>query len=233
MRAAIRLLFAVVVSAFAIAGGIARADDLPQITVTGEGTVSVAPDTATLRAGVITEAKTAQDAGHANAGAMSALMTAVKDAGIPAGDVKTFGYTIRPVYDNGRPARERIVGFQASNSVLLTVRDLSKVGSLIDRLVAAGANDLGGVDFIVSDSSKALDPAREQALADARRKAELYAKAAGVKLGSPLMISEQTGEPPPIYPMRMRAAGAPPQTPIATGEQSLHVFVTVSYELLR
>ena len=213
--------------------GAAGAIDLPQITVTGEGTVSVAPDSANLRAGVITDAKTAQDAGSVNAAAMSAVMTVIKDAGIAAKDVQTFRYAIRPVYDGGRPVRERIIGFQASNSVIVTIRELDKIGSLIDRLVGAGANDMGGVEFTVSDGSKALDAARSEAIADARRKAEVFAKAAGVKIGAPLTITEQSSGLARPYPVMMRASGAPPETPIASGEQSLHVTVAVSFELLR
>ena len=234
MHTVIRVSLALAVAAAsALSGDAARADDVRQITVSGEGTVSIAPDSAYLRAGVITEGKTAKDAGDANAKAMASVMAAIKEAGIADKDVQTSRYSIRPVYEGGRPVRERITGFQAANSVLLTLRDLDKIGGLIDRVIAAGANDMGGVEFVVSDSSKALDPARAEAMADARRKAEAFAKAAGVKVGAPLTIHEQSTAPPRYYPMMLRAAPAPADTPVASGEQSLRVTVTVSFELLR
>ena len=90
-----------------------------------------------------------------------------------------------------QPARRAITGYRASNRVTVRLRDVTKVASTIDMLVGAGANDIGGINFMVSQASKLLDDAREQAVADARRKAEIYAKAAGVTLGAPLSISEE------------------------------------------
>ena len=109
------------------------------------------------------------------------------------------------------PAR-RLPGYRASNRVTIRVRDVTKVASVIDVLVGAGANDIGGINFMVSQASKLLDDAREQAIADARRKAEIYAKAAGVTLGEPIAISEE-GAPAPVcsaarWPAPMAAAAA-------------------------
>ena len=106
-----------------------------------------------------------------------------------------------------RPAPPAIVGYRASNRVTVRLRDVTKVANVIDTLVGAGANDIGGINFTVSQASKLLDEAREKAVADARRKAEIYAKAAGVTLGAPLSISEE-GAPVPVYRGKMAAAMA-------------------------
>jgi uncharacterized protein YggE len=109
------------------------------------------------------------------------------------------------------------------------VRDVTKVANVIDTLVGAGANEIGGINFMVSQASKLLDEAREQAVADARRKAEIYAKAAGVTLGAPLGISEE-GSPGPV-PFRKMAAGMAVSAPVAQGEETLQVTVSVSWAI--
>jgi uncharacterized protein YggE len=114
--------------------------------------------------------------------------------------------------------------------VNVTIREIGKVGDVLDRVVAAGATEVGNVSFLVSDASKALDQAREAAIADARRKAEVYAKASGVRLGRVEWITEDTGSGPPA-PMMPRAAAAP--VPIASGEDTLRVRVTVGFDITR
>lgn len=199
------------------------------ISVTGEGEVAIVPDLAILSGGVSTTAKTAREASEANAKLMTGVMTAVKSTGIGEQDVQTSRLSLHPVRDNTRN-ETRITGFQASNQVTIKVRDVAKVADLIDRLVAAGANDIYGIQFIVSSPSKPLDRAREAAMADARRKAEVYAKAANVKLGAPVSITEEGSITP--GPVLMRAPAAP-ATPISVGEQTQRISVSVSYELLR
>src|SRR5262249_16599914 len=111
------------------------------------------------------------------------------------------------------------------------IRDVTKVANLIDTLVTAGANDIGNISFEVTQASKLLDDAREQAVADARRKAEVYAKAAGVTLGTPLAISEG-GAPVPLFKTRIAAAPmAAAPVPIASGEETLSVTVNVSWAI--
>ena len=111
----------------------------------------------------------------------------------------------------------------------IKVRDLTKVSSLIDTLVGAGANEIGGINFMVAQASKLLDEAREKAVADARRKAEIYAKAAGVSLGAPLSISEEGNAPPTPY--RKMSAGMAAPAPVAQGEETLSVTVSVSWAI--
>jgi uncharacterized protein len=112
--------------------------------------------------------------------------------------------------------------------VTIRLRDIGKVANVIDTLVGAGANDIGGINFMVSQASKLLDDARTQAVADARRKAEIYARAAGVTLGAPLGISE-AGSPGPVFRAKMAAELA--AAPVAQGEETLAVMVNVSWAI--
>jgi uncharacterized protein YggE len=199
------------------------------ISVTGEATVSVPPDLAQIDGGVTTEAKTAREASDTNNAAMGKVLLALKGAGIDEKDFQTARLSLQPQTAPNRTGPSAIVGYRASNRVTLRLHDVTKVASVIDTLVAAGANDIGGINFMVSQASKLLDEAREQAIADARRKAEIYAKAAGVTLGAPLSISE-VGAPGPILYRRM-AAGMAASAPVAQGEETLAVTVSVSWAI--
>ena len=197
------------------------------VTVTGEGTVSVPPDMATLHLGVTTQAASAREASDANARRTTALLTAIKGGGIVESDIQTSSLSLQPQMGGGNTPR--ITGFQASNQVTVKVRDLSVLSGLLDKTIAAGANDVSGIEFAVSDRSKALDRARRDAVDDARRKAELYAAAAGAKVGAVATINETTHQPP-VRPM-MRTMREAASVPIEPGEQKLQVSVTVAYEL--
>jgi uncharacterized protein len=199
------------------------------ISVTGEATVSVPPDLAQIDAGVTSEAKTAREASDANNAAMGKVLLALKGASIDEKDFQTSRLSLQPQAAPNRPGPASIVGYRASNRVTIRLRDVTKVASVIDTLVAAGANDVGGINFTVSQASKLLDEAREQAIADARRKADIYAKAAGVSLGAPLSITEEGGHGP--IPYRRMAAGMAASTPVAQGEETLQVTVSVSWAI--
>ena len=199
------------------------------ISVTGEATVSVPPDQAQIDGGVTSEAKTAREASDANNTAMGKVLLALKGAGIEERDVQTSRLSLQPQSAPNRPGPSAIVSYRASNRVTVRLRDVTKVANVIDTLVGAGANEIGGINFVVSQASKLLDEAREQAIADARRKAEIYAKAAGVTLGAPLGISEE-GSPGPI-PFRKMAAGMAVSAPVAQGEETLAVTVSVSWAI--
>lgn len=205
----------------------------PSISVSGEATVSAAPDLAEIEAGVATEAKTARAASEANAKAMNAVLAALKSGGIAQKDVQTSQISLQPqmtIHNNNSSAPPQITGYRATNRVSVTLRDIAKIGDTIDALVTAGANDIGGISFSVSQSSKLLDEARAKAIEDAHRKAVIYAQSAGVTLGAPLSISE-AGVPPPIAFRKMSASLAAAPTPIAPGEQTLRVSIHVSYEI--
>ena len=210
------------------AGAQTPADYPAAISVTGEATVSVPPDLAQIDAGVTSDAKTAREASEANNAAMSKVLSALKGAGIAEKDYQTARLSLQPQYPPNRSGPSPIVGYRASNRVTVRVRDVTKVAILIDTLVGAGANDIGGIKFMVSKASKLLDDARTQAVTDARRKAEIYAKAAGVTLGAPLSISEE-GSPGPVFRAKMSAPMA--IAPVAQGEETLAVTVNVSWAI--
>ncbi|MDD1531848.1 SIMPL domain-containing protein [Bradyrhizobium sp. WBOS7] len=211
----------------------ALADDFPSaISVSGEANVSVAPDLAQIDAGVANDAKTAKEASDANNAAMGKVLLALKGAGIAEKDYQTSRLSLQPQYGQNRSTgASPVVGFRASNRVTVKIRDVTKVAAIIDTLVGAGANDIGHISFEVTQASKLLDDAREQAVADARRKAEIYAKATGVTLGAPLSVSEG-GAPVPLFKPRMadRMAAAP-QAAVAPGEETLSVTVNVSWAI--
>ena len=222
-------------AAVALAGALLTAPALAQvippaaISVTGEATVSVPPDLAEIDGGVTSEAKTAREASEANNAAMGKVLQALKGAGIEEKDVQTARLSLQPQSAPNRSGPSAIAGYRASNRVTVRVRDVTKVANVIDTLVGAGANEIGGINFVVSQASKLLDEARERAVADARRKAEIYAKAAGVTLGAPLGISEEGNSAP--VPYRRMAAGMAVSAPVAQGEETLAVTVSVSWAI--
>jgi len=210
----------------------------PVITVNGEATLTLAPDIAQATVGVSTDGKTVREASEGNAQAMTAVAAALKQAGVEEKDIQTAQFTIQPIYSQGRQGREepRITGYRVANQVRFKIRDTSKLSDILDRAIAAGATDLHGVTFTVSEPSKALDSARAQAIDDARRKAEIYARAAGAQVGRAVDIAE-TGTSAPPRPLALapaaaeRTAAAPP--PISPGETTLRVTLTATFELLQ
>ena len=198
--------------------------------MTGEATVSVPPDQAQIDGGVTSDAKTAREASDANNAAMGKVLLALKGAGIDEKDYQTSRLSLQPQYAPNRSGPSPVVGYRASNRVTVRLRDVTKVANIIDVLVGAGANELGGINFMVSQASKLLDDAREKAVADARRKAEIYAKAAGVTLGEPLGISEE-GSAAPVFRGKMVGGMAASAAPVAQGEETLSVTVSVSWAI--
>jgi uncharacterized protein YggE len=158
---------------------------------------------------------------------MSGVLAAIKASGVADKDVQTSRLSLQPQYDTSKGGPARLLGFQVTNQVTVRIRDIGEMPNVLDKAIGAGANEMSGIEFIVSDQSKLLDEARDEAIADARRKAELYAKAAGGKLGPVVSISEEGVPLPPRPVAAMRAAAIP----VAPGEQTLRAVVTVSYEL--
>jgi hypothetical protein len=224
------LAAAIGAGALLAAPALAQTDFPPAITVSGEATISAPPDLAQVEAGVTSDGKTAREASEANNVTMGKVLLALKAAGIDAKDIQTSRLSLQPQSAPNRSTPNAIVGYRASNQVTVRLHDVTKVASTIDLLVGAGANDIGGINFMVSQASKLLDDAREQAVADARRKADIYAKAAGVTLGAPLSISEQ-GSPGPMFRGKMMAAAPMATTPVAQGEETLSVTVSVSWAI--
>ncbi len=238
MRKASCLAAILIVAASPIAALAQQPDPRPAVTVTGDGMVSIAPDRAIVTSGVVTRAPTASAALKANAAAMTKVMAALKDVGIADRDVGTSGLSVQAQYDYGEgsaPRTPKLTGYEVRNTVSIRARDVDKVGDLVDAVVAAGSNQIEGLVFDVSDRTAKLDDARKQAIADARRKAELYAAGAGATLGAPLSIDEQDaageGPRPQMFALRAKSADAAAPTPVARGEQEINVRVTVRWEL--
>ncbi len=207
----------------------------PTLSLTGTGEIFARPDMALISSGVVTEADTARAALDANNEAMAAVIAAMKEAGIEARDIQTSGFSVQPRMrfpaNNDGSEAPSIVGYTVTNAVTVRVRDLDKLGDVLDKAVTVGANQMNGIDFIVSDAGKRLDEARALAVADATRKAEIYAGAAGVKLARIRSISESGGfAPMPRKAMAMRADPAPP-VPVEAGEQSLSVEISMTWEI--
>lgn len=209
------------------------------LTVSAEGRATRAPDLAVFSAGVASTGKTAGEALAANAADMNRVIAALKRAGVADRDIQTSNLNLNPVYaeqrrlpdgrtDNAPP---RITGYQASNTVTVRQRNLAEFGKVIDTLVSAGANQVNGPSFQVDNSDAATDEARIDAVRKARARAELYARAAGLKLVRVLTISESGGIAPPMPMYRMAMAEAAAPTPVAPGEVALNVTVSVQFEL--
>jgi uncharacterized protein len=219
----------------------AESRDNGTITIEGRGEVMAAPDTALVTSGVTTQAATAREALDANSEAMTELLQTLKEAGIESRDIQTSGFSVNPNYvytdardKNGYTLPPRINGYQVFNTVTIRVRDLDRLGAVLDQAVTVGANTVNGISFSVSDPSSLLDDARRQAFADARRKAELYAEVAELELGSIRAIREsaQHGMPPQPYPqsaMFDRAEAA--SVPVEAGELAFPVVVSVTWDL--
>jgi uncharacterized protein len=204
-----------------------------RITVIGVGSVHVVPDQARIRGGVTTRAKTVKEASDANSKLMSAITAMLLASGIAQTDIQTARFSVQPVYAPAQPGVEpKLAGYAVANHVEVTIREISKVGDILDRLVNAGATDIGNIEFLHSDASKVLDQAREAAVADGRHKAELYARAAGVSLGRVLSIREDAAPGAPV-PFARASALREASVPIASGEDTLEARITVAYEVVR
>jgi hypothetical protein len=221
-----RPFLALLVAAATLAPLSARAVD-KLVTVNGEATVAVAPDAVIIRVGVSSLGKTAREATDANSHKMTAVLASIKDAGITDSDVQTSRLSLQPQYDTSKPGPARLQGFQVTNQVTVKIRDIDKLPTILDKAIGAGANEMSGIEFVVSEQSKLIDKARDEAIADARRKAALYAQAAGGKLGHVVSIVEE-GATSPARPMAGLRASA---VPVAPGERELRAVVSVSYEL--
>ena len=239
-RLASRRALALGLSAMSIAGLLAAAPAAAQtiqpprqITVAGDGQASATPDEATIAGGTQLQSRTAKEAMDGNSRAMRQVQEALRGAGIEERDVATSALSLRPVIDHQSAGnRPRVVGYTAGHRLQVRVRDLAKLGDVLDRMVAAGANQIEGLQLGVSDWSKKVDEARVAAIADARRKAEIMARAAGARLGKVLTIAEHGGAMPPPVMRRMATAAASEPVPVATGDQTFQMSVTITWELV-
>ncbi|MEM6678698.1 MAG: SIMPL domain-containing protein [Pseudomonadota bacterium] len=227
----IGLLAAPLIAQPATAQGIAGSER--RITVLGEGVVEAVPDLAIITMGVITQADTAGAALRQNSSAMTDVLATLEAAAIEARDIATASVTLGPLYGREPDAmgRRQIVGYTASNTVTVRVRALDTLGETLDAVTAAGATTLEGIRFSLSEPEALLDEARRKAIAEARRRATLYAEAAGASLGGVLQIDEGGAGASPAPVARMALAEQATAVPIARGERALRVTVRVVFAL--
>ncbi len=193
------------------------------------------PDVATLSAGVVTQAVDGNSAMRQNAEQMTRVLAAIKAAGIAERDVQTSGVNLNPQYryaDNEAPT---ITGYQASNTVSLKVRDIAKLGKVLDALVAQGANQINGPQFEIDQPEPVYDEARLAALKKAQTRAETYAKSLGLRVRRIVSISESGGGNFRPVMMMAKSAGmaADASTPVSPGESSVSVNLDVVFDLGR
>ena len=204
------------------------------LSVSAEASAHRVPDVATLSTGVVTQAADANAAMRTNAQQMDKVMAAIRAAGIAERDVQTSGINLNPQYKYVENAPPSIVGYQASNTVNVKVRDLSKLGKVLDAFVEQGANQINGPSFEVDKPDEAYDEARIAAIKKAQARAQTYAKALGLNVRRIVSISEGGGfqQPRPMMAMREMAMDAE-STPVAPGENTLSVNLDVVFELGR
>ncbi len=215
----------------------ALADDdkpLRTISLSGHGEVRMAPDLAIVTVGVMSSAATAREALDANTKSMEGVMAALKDASIELRDIQTSNFSVNPRYDYGQNNAQppKVIGYDVSNNVTITVRKLDGLGAVLDQVVSSGSNQINGVQFQVSKPEAATDEARKLAVADALRKANVYTAASGVTLGQIVSLSEGGGYQPPVPVFKsMRAEAVSADVPVAQGEQTIAVDVNFTWEI--
>ncbi|WP_093333037.1 SIMPL domain-containing protein [Sphingomonas rubra] len=209
------------------------------LDVVAEGRTTRVPDLATIRAGVVSQAPTAAQAIADNAKAMERVLAALRRAGVASRDVATASVSLQPQYRYADGQPPAITGYQATNSVSVRFRDVARSGAVLDALVAQGANQIEGPDLSVSEPDAALDEARTDAVKRARARAELYARAAGLRVSRIVSIAEAGQDaggpdrPPVLYARAMAADSARAPTAIAAGEKDITATLQVRFLLDR
>lgn len=203
------------------------------VRASGDATVTTKPDQAQISIGVVTDAHTAAEASAQNAQQTSAALTAIKNSLGGHGEVKTAGYSISPQYDYSAGHAPRLTGYQARNTVLVTVNDLSLTGKVVDAATGAGANNIDGISFSLKDDSAVRAEALAQAATKARANGEAIAKALGLHVVG--VLRADTEQAPLVRPMPMArmvmAAEKAPQTPIEPGTLDIHATVIVTLQV--
>jgi len=206
------------------------------IMVSGEGKVSVVPDVATVNLGIEAEDTTVAAAQNQAATAMGMVMVALTDNGVAEEDIQTQYFNIyRVTRWDDETWQEVVIGYRVSNTVSVKIRDMENIGSIIDAAVEAGGDlaRVNGISFSIEDPSIYYEEAREEAMADAKARAEALAELAGIKLGKPTHITENSYQPGPIYVPGARVDEAmESETPISPGETEITLNVQVTYDIL-
>jgi uncharacterized protein YggE len=202
------------------------------ISMTGHGEVRGAPDMVSVTTGVTTSATTAAGALTANTARMKTVFAALERLGVPEKNIQTVNFSVSPQYTNANNEPPHLTGYQVNNEVSVRLEDVTKLGGALDALVGAGDNQMNGIAYAIREPAPLLEKARTGAIADARARAETYAKAAGVALGAILSISEGGNEAPrPLYRMAEQVMVTGSRVPVAAGEQSVSADVSVVWEI--
>ena len=205
------------------------------LNLSAYGETRIAPDVASISLGVLTEARSAAEALAANAVRMNAVMASLRKAGIADKDVQTSNLSVNPQYRYQENMPPVLTGYQVSNQATVTVRDLRRLGAAVDATVNAGANQVNGISFGITDATAAENAAREAAVKALTAKTELYARATGYRVLRLVSLSEGGGYTPrpPIALEMLQSARMKSDTPVAAGELSVRIDVTGLYELTR
>lgn len=210
-----------------------RAFEATTLSLSADGESQAAPDQATINLGVQVTAPTAGEAMAENARRMTAVLAALRKAGLAERDVRTSNISLSAQYTYAQDKPPVLNGYAAANEVTATVDDLARLGAVIDAVTAAGANQIDGVSFGLKDPSAAEDAARLAAVRALSAKAALYAGATGYRVARLVNLSESGGEAPgPARPLAMMKLAAAP-TPVSAGQLTVRVDVTGVYELAR
>lgn len=203
------------------------------LTVVGTAKVAVEPDMAVLSAGTVSSAKTADEALADNSKAVTAVIAAIKEAGVAAKDIATANFSIQPQYAYAQQSAPRLTGFEVRNTVRVTVRDLSLLGGLLDKMVQSGANQASGLTFTLADPDKAEAEARAAAVKDAMAQAAGIAEAAGVKVTRITQMDVGADRSSPIMPapMLMKAEAARVSVPVEGGMVEVRARASIVFEI--
>ncbi len=211
----------------------AARDRQRSVTVQGEATLSAKPDLALVSFGAVSQAAEAASAIEANNRAMRKVLSAIEKFGIPGRDVQTGGFLLNPQYESGRITgrARRIIGYSVQNWVIVKLRDISRIGEFLGRVMNQGANRFRGVHFALEQTPERMDRLRKEAVKNAAQKARILAESAGANVGKVLEITEGGANGPEPRPMFSARALVQEAVPIAPGESGLRISVTVVFEI--
>lgn len=237
---------ALILAGTAGASGVAMAQTAPAsaesafkattLNLSAYGETRQAPDMATITLGVTNEAPSASEAMKLNAEKMTGVIASLKKAGVDPRDIQTSGLNLNPQYVYVENQPPKLNGYQASNTVTIVVRDLKKLGSVVDASVNSGATNVGGISFGIEDSQASEDKARVEAVKALQAKANLYAQSLGYRVARLVTFSESGGyapQPPVVYASFARAEKMDAGTPVEAGQLKVRIDVSATFELVK
>jgi hypothetical protein len=229
-----RIVALALAPALALIPAAALAAEPTTLTLSASGETRLAPDMATVTLGVTASAPTAAGAMQQDAGLMTRVIAALRRQGVAERDIQTANINVQAQYAFPQNQPRQLTGYQASNQLSVAVRDLARLGAVLDGAAAGGANEINGVSFGLKDPGSAEDEARIKAVAALKAKADLYARATGYTLGRLVNLSEGGGYTPgPVRPLPMTALAKAAATPVEAGELAVRIEVSAVYEMTR